>query len=237
MRFLGRLRLSRAFGVMNICYPKIRLAWLPDMLGYGVAGSLLAGFFGVLHDQVTYSISHEYFTRLKFAQFQYADFGLSPRIFVAEIGFLATWWVGFFAAWFMARVTVPAFSRTTAVRYTLRGFLIVFGFAFGSSIVGYVLGILHRSDYSAWEDLASALGVLDLPNFVRVVYIHNASYLGGLLGLIAAIIYLRKLRIPNSRFRHQPLRRAVDRFMRLDHHHWKRRPAPAAVPERSRWAG
>jgi hypothetical protein len=54
-------------------------------------GSLLAGFYGILHDQVTYSISNEYFTRLKFPQFHYANFGLSHRVFVAEIGFLATW--------------------------------------------------------------------------------------------------------------------------------------------------
>jgi hypothetical protein len=32
----------------------------------------------------------------------------------------------------------------------------------------------------------------DLRSFVRVAYIHNASYLGGLIGLILAIIYIRK---------------------------------------------
>jgi hypothetical protein len=167
------------------------------MLGCAVVGSLLAGLYGIAHDQVTYSISSEYFTRLKFPQFRYANFGLSPRTFVAEIGFLATWWVGFFAAWFIARVTVPAFPRATAFRYSLRGFLIVFVFAFATSIVGYVLGSLHGSDYSGWEDLASELGIVDLPNFVRVAYIHNASYLGGLLGLVGAIVHLRKLRAPN----------------------------------------
>jgi hypothetical protein len=33
---------------------------------------------------------------------------------------------------------------------------------------------------------------VDLPSFVRVAYIHNAGYLGGLIGLILAIIYTRK---------------------------------------------
>jgi hypothetical protein len=33
---------------------------------------------------------------------------------------------------------------------------------------------------------------VDLPSFVRVAYIHNASYLGGLIGLVAAVIYLRQ---------------------------------------------
>ena len=68
-----------------------------------------------------------------------------------------------------------------------------------SSAVGYTFGLLHGSDYSAWEDIASRLGVVDLPGFVRVADIHNASYLGGLIGLIAAILYLRKLRTSNQR--------------------------------------
>jgi hypothetical protein len=141
---------------------------------------------------VTYSISHEYFTRLKFSQFRYADFGLPPRVFVAEIGFMATWWVGFIAAWFIARITVPALPRAAAFRHTVRGFLIIFASAFAAALIGYTLSLLHGSDYSAWEDLASTLGILDLPSFVRVAYIHNASYLGGLMGLFAAIICLRK---------------------------------------------
>lgn len=106
---------------MNILYPKIRLALLPKMLGYAVLGGLLAGVYGVIHDQITYSISHDYFTQFKFAQFHYADFGWPPRVFVAEIGFLATWWVGFIGAWFIARLTVPSFPPAVAFRYTLRG--------------------------------------------------------------------------------------------------------------------
>jgi len=35
---------------------------------------------------------------------------------------------------------------------------------------------------------------VDLASFVRVAYIHNASYVGGLLGLIVAILYVRHRR-------------------------------------------
>ena len=72
---------------MNILYPKIGLALLPAMLRYAVVGAILAGVYGALHDEVTYSISSEYFTRLKFSQFHYANCGLPERLFVAEIGF------------------------------------------------------------------------------------------------------------------------------------------------------
>ena len=179
---------------MNILYPKIRLSSLPAMLGHALAGAGLAGIYGVIHDQVTYSICPEYFTRLKFSQFHYADFGWPTRVFVGEIGFLATWWVGFVAGWFLVQISVPACSGAAAFRRTAGGFLIMFASTLAASITGYVLGRLHGADYSAWQSMTSTLGVLDLPGFVRVAYIHNASYLGGLMGLIAAIIHLRKLK-------------------------------------------
>ncbi len=37
------------------------------------------------------------------------------------------------------------------------------------------------SDLSYWEGFRT-LGVIDLPNFVRVAYIHNAGYAGPLAG-------------------------------------------------------
>ena len=181
---------------MNIFYPNLRWRWLLPMLGYALLGSLLAGVYGIIHDQITYSISPEYFTRLKFSQFHYADFGFPPRVFVAEIGFLATWWVGFVAGWFVARIAVPAFPPGTALCHASRAFLTILAFALTASIIGYLLGLLRRSnsDFSSWEGFATKRGILDLPNFGRVAYIHNASYLGGLVGLVAAIVGLRRLK-------------------------------------------
>jgi hypothetical protein len=40
---------------MNIFYPKIPFASFPAMLGYAVVGAILAGLYGIIHDQVTYS--------------------------------------------------------------------------------------------------------------------------------------------------------------------------------------
>ena len=60
-----------------------------------LAMPLIAGLYGALHDQVSFTISPEYFTR-----FKYDQFGFDPQWFggdrhtVALIGFLATWWVG-----------------------------------------------------------------------------------------------------------------------------------------------
>src|SRR5436190_2711279 len=91
---------------MNILYPRLALSSLPMLISCAVLGALIAGCYGIVHDQITYSISSEYFTKVKFAQFHYADFGWPKRIFVAEIGFLASWWVGLFAGWFIGRVAI-----------------------------------------------------------------------------------------------------------------------------------
>ena len=96
------------------------------MLGYALMGALIAGLYGVVHDQITYSMSPEYFTRVKFFQFHYADFGLPPRSFVAEIGFLATWWVGLIAGWFLGARRRPGGrtgpKRAPAAAGVLRSF-------------------------------------------------------------------------------------------------------------------
>lgn len=87
--------------------PRIAFCDLPPMIAATACGGVLAGLYGIVHDQLTYSIGPEYFTKLKFEQFRWANLGLPPRVLVAEIGFLATWWVGAIAAWFLARRLIP----------------------------------------------------------------------------------------------------------------------------------
>src|SRR6202012_2555810 len=68
------------------------------LLIVGVA-IVIAAIYGVGHDQVTYSISPEYYTKFKFIQFNLADSAAAqhmtqPRSAVVMTGVKATWWVG-----------------------------------------------------------------------------------------------------------------------------------------------
>ncbi len=110
---------------MNLLYPKLHLKHIPGILGHAALGAVIAAVYGIVHDQITYSISPEYFTRLKFIQFHYADFGLPRRVFVAEVGVLATWWAGFIAGWFIARKTVRCFPPKIAMQRSLEGFGVI----------------------------------------------------------------------------------------------------------------
>ncbi len=176
----------------NILSQKITFRHLLSIIGLTVLGALIAGTYGILHDQITYTISPEYFTKLKFEQFHYANFGLPDRVYVGEIGFLATWWVGLFSGGLLACVAVPLWPPAQATRYTLMGFAIIFGFAAAAGLVGFFLGYQRRSDpdFSFWDYYSAYNGVQDLPAFVNVAYIHNSSYLGGLIGLVVAVAFL-----------------------------------------------
>jgi hypothetical protein len=65
--------------MITLLIPKIqpRQAWL--MAKMAVAGALVSGCYGMIHDQLTYAISPEYFTHFKFDQFRAADFGMHDR--------------------------------------------------------------------------------------------------------------------------------------------------------------
>lgn len=173
-------------------FPRFKLADLPAMLGIAALGAMLAGIYGALHDQITYSISTEYFTKLKFPQFHYADFGWGDRAFAATVGFLATWWVGFIIAWLFARRHLPNQSRACAYRRIGASFALVLIFGVACAALGYAYGEWRgpASDDSNWS-WARRLQVEDLTAFVRTAYIHNASYLGGLIGLTVALLAIR----------------------------------------------
>ena len=151
-----------------------------------LAGALIAGGFGILHDQVTFTISPEYFTRMKFDQFHAADFGFPRRVFVAEIGFLAIWWVGLIAAWFLARIALPKFEspgmRVISAMAIIVGITILFG------IAGYFVGPSLFGNRPDWREALATMGVTDTTAFNRVAAIHLGSYAGALLGWIAMMV-------------------------------------------------
>ena len=55
--------------------------------------------------------------------------------------------------------------------------------------VGFTWGLslTEPRDFAAWLPVCRSLGVEDVRAFVRVGYIHNASYLGGGVGLLIAL--------------------------------------------------
>jgi hypothetical protein len=174
-------------------FPIINKSDILEILKFAFTGATIAGVYGIIHDQITYSISHEYFTKFKFTQFIYADFGINDRFFVGTIGFIATWWVGFFVGWFLGRRFVPGQSRHKARQKIFIGFIVVFvlsvTFAFSANI--YVTFLDSESVLSNWFYTLDHYGISTRHAFIRVAYIHNSSYLGALIGLLITLTLLK----------------------------------------------
>ena len=157
---------------------------------------LLSGLYGIIHDQITYSISIEYFTKFKFYQFGLMDQGneaifTNPRYQVSIIGFMATWWLG---------IPIGILLGIEGLRYkkakdmfsaTFKAILITILVAVLGGIIGFAYGhfyLINRpiEEFSTWY---IPNNITDLNSFIEVGTIHNFSYVSGIIGLLVALIY------------------------------------------------
>ncbi|MBM7066389.1 hypothetical protein [Actibacterium sp. 188UL27-1] len=157
-------------------------------LGLLVMACLAGAVFGALHDQVSYTVGPEYFTVLKFQQFQ-IDPGLPIRLGVALVGILASWWMGLVIGLpvFGLGLFIP--NRRTYWRAGVTAIMIAMGTAAMAAIFG--LGLAYATvtpDRAAtWAEI---FPLTEPVRFGRVALMHNASYLGGGVGLIIALIFM-----------------------------------------------
>ncbi|MFZ0826986.1 MAG: hypothetical protein WAO02_06155 [Verrucomicrobiia bacterium] len=152
---------------------------------------MVSGFYGMVHDQISYTVSPEYFTKFKFQQFGIADLNLPDRTRAAIVGFLASWWMGIpiglmvggsgfihSGHWRMLKITLLAFGLVMAITLL---------FGLGGLLYGYFqTRTINLTDYHDWF---IPKDVVDLRHFLCVGYMHNASYLGGTLSIFAACFF------------------------------------------------
>lgn len=153
---------------------------------------LLAGTYGIIHDQITYSISHEYFTKFKFVQFHIYQDELqvplrNPRLIVAKIGFLATWWVGLLVG-LSQSITGLIFKNTrTMIRIVSKAIILNLFITFLFGVAGYIYGeFLLRKIPENWFQPEN---LVNIQRYLIVGSIHNFGYLGGVAGLVAGMIF------------------------------------------------
>lgn len=148
---------------------------------------LLASFYGALHDQITYTISSEYFTIYKFDQFGFSDWGNNnPRATTALIGILATWWVGLFIGVFQGLVGLIHKTPKLMFQYTFKAILITLGITIMFGVIGYLIEQLNPETYT---DCCYPYAIKDGKSFQIVGSIHNYSYTGGEIGAFIGIVY------------------------------------------------
>jgi len=153
---------------------------------------ILAAVYGILHDQITYSISPEYYTSFKFIQFgfissftrQPVDY---PRVLVAAVGVMATWWVGIPIGVLLGLTGLIHRTGEAMFRVTRAALVITLVVAMVVGLVGLLYGKFYlASSESIWwvpDD------VINKGRFIMVGAMHNFSYIGGAIGTILGIFY------------------------------------------------
>ncbi|RYD57317.1 MAG: hypothetical protein EOP56_08380 [Sphingobacteriales bacterium] len=157
-----------------------------------IVASLIGGAYGILHDQLTYTISPEYYTKFKFYQFRLAGNGKEaifphPRLQVSAVGLMATWWMGASIGLILGIVGLLHQNGRQMFLVTVRAFIIAVVVTFLTGLVGLAYGKLVLESHKVNWWLPDNL--IDKDSFIAVGSMHNFSYLGGIFGLIAAIIF------------------------------------------------
>ena len=167
-----------------------------------IIAPILGGVYGIIHDQITYSISEEYYTKFKFIQFGLQNWGMgqnvgtekspeiilqNPRFGASIIGTLATWWVGLIIGIFLGLIGLIHRNGKEMLKATLKSIVLTTGIALLTGLIGLLYGKLFLVGNPPNWYLPDNL--IERGTFIMVGSMHNFSYLGGLIGLICGIIF------------------------------------------------
>ncbi|OUS26996.1 hypothetical protein A9Q99_17470 [Gammaproteobacteria bacterium 45_16_T64] len=152
---------------------------------------IVGAIYSIIHDQIIYTFSPDYFHRFKFIEYSVDWAGESPRLAVSFVGVLSGWWIalllgaipGTFGLFFIpARIMFRELMKTCMLIVLILEMSGLLGILFGYSYVN----IFTWSDYIDWV----RPGVLDPVSFLRMRFAYIAGYIGCVVGLIVGLGYL-----------------------------------------------
>ncbi len=158
-------------------------------VGLLLFGCLMAGLYGMLHNQISYTVSPEYFTRFKFRQF-----GIPPavgnRTGAAMVGWQASWWMGIIIGLFVIPAGMMIRGDRRWLLVTLKAFAMVTLTALVTGLTALLISfVLIRSPQDS-ALIIRGVAIEDSVNFLRAGTMHNFSYLGGLLGIFTGLFVI-----------------------------------------------
>lgn len=161
-------------------------------IGIGVVGATL---YGILNDQITVTLSPEYFSVFKRAQFgdvleQIGWLHAPIRLHAVLVGTLATWWFGLFLGIALSMNSLlgrrPPLSTWNYLRAVagIMAFTLALSMAFG--VIGYLAEPAVHPTPDNWPFLEGIDAVR--PAFA-IGFWHDGAYLGGFLGTFIACFW------------------------------------------------
>lgn len=147
----------------------------------------IAALFGALHNQVSFTLSDEYFTKFKFFQFGLSEFDVAPRILAAYVGILASWWMGLIIG-VIVGLPVLILGRIQDIPRVFRQAIFI---VLATSIIG---ALVYDSFVSNYDGYYVPTSVVNIDAFRAAGSMHNGSYLGAAIGVLLAMIWRRIIR-------------------------------------------
>ncbi len=161
-----------------------------------ILAPVLASFYGFIHDQITFSISEEFFTKFRFNNYD-LPYSWHPRAKAGMIGIINAWQVGIPFGIILTAVGRIHQNTRKLLFYTIYAYLLTFLFSLVFSVIASYMPA--TSDILAVKHLPE--NILDPVAFQRVEKINNFGYVGGIIGMLFGIglhILLYKRDIKNE---------------------------------------
>jgi hypothetical protein len=177
------------------------MALFPVLL---VAGCLIAGLYGALHDQISYTVSPDCYFAYKFHQFRIPEESQN-RVGAAIVGWQASWWMGILIGIPILLVGMAMPDWKAYLTKCLLAYVVV-------ALTALAVGLAALA-YASWTITETNLpdywfpaDVTDKVAFARAGTMHNFSYLGGFLGILTGSLYLI---VERARLAHSSSKRAA----------------------------
>lgn len=186
---------------------------LGRLIAWQAIAILSAVIYGIVNDQITLTLSPEYFTVFKRSEFytllQALGMEDAPvRIEAVIVGVAATWWFGSVLAIFLSVAGIAGRTRRLTTRVYLRAIVMVMAVtglvSVTSGLIAYLAEPMINPTIEDWPFLDGIRAVR--PAFA-VGWWHNGAYIGALAGTILACIRVRRQRLtspPATDGRHTP---------------------------------
>jgi hypothetical protein len=166
-----------------------------------VIACLFAGMYGVVHNQISYTVSPEYFTQFKFHQFGIEH--VPNRFGAAVVGWNAAWWMGIVIGIVLIPMGLVIRGNANYFWGMIRVFGVVAVTTLFVGLTALMVAFLVVDADSAGQISRYGNEIADDIAFARAGTMHNFSYLGGLIGIITGAITIfwtrRRLEHSNQR--------------------------------------
>lgn len=143
----------------------------------------IAGIYGFIHDQITFAVSEEFFTKLRFLEFDLPD-NWPPSAKAGVIGIANAMKAGIPFGIVLTAIGKIHKKDFHLLNYTIYAYLLTCLMSFVFTILALYMPLAPQE---VREVATMPADILDPIAFQRVILMNNYGYVGGIIGMFMGI--------------------------------------------------